>query len=664
MNFTNLFSILRIGSVELKNRLVALPVFTGYAYPDGRASPSLIEHYTQLAGTGVGMVVVANAAVAPDGVTSTYNLRADYDDYIPGLARLANAIQQQGARACLQLNHAGRFAKTDQPLLPAPVDGTNLAFNIAALREFMQFFPLEKRFQLTRYFLKQANAWRRPMSAESRDRIINDFADAAARAYQAGFDLIELHGANGYLLCQFLSSFTNKTPSDFGGDFAHRTKFPLAVIRAVKTRLPATFPMGFRLIVREWVPEGIALAEAIAFAEILQAEGIAYLSASAGSFNSIFFPEVLKKMSPPAYLQKDIAKLTRKVRIPTIISGRIITPSLADRLIRKNVADLIGLGRPLRADIHWLKKAADPGRKIKTCSNCNWCLKQVVLEEGFNCRQWPKLIQQRAVLDHQLLRRNYKILCVVADPGDLQRFEGSLPHCIPNLRGFPTPVALTVLFLDAGRQDKLLEKERDSFLTRCRNMLDRRGLTNATLDYEIGSAQESLEKEVQNAIRRGNYGVVLMGHKRRQAWQERLLYRERRKVIGLVGPGGGSNDVLVPVDLSDTTLLILTFLRNTYLGTPGMRVNAVHILTGPSSPAQHRWKALKKICGVEDDLPLHLFPSKGDTASEILAIVEATNCSAVIMGKRGISGIKRWLLGSVSARVLDGLTEQSLFLVD
>ena len=108
-----IFSPFRLGFQQLTNRLVALPVYTGYAYPDGRVSPQLIDHYTKLAQSGVAMVVVANAAISSDGITSTYNLRVDRDEYIPGLARLAKAIRQNGVIACLQLNHAGRFAKTD-----------------------------------------------------------------------------------------------------------------------------------------------------------------------------------------------------------------------------------------------------------------------------------------------------------------------------------------------------------------------------------------------------------------------------------------------------------------------------------------------------------------------------------------------------------------------
>jgi len=164
-NLSTLFSPINIGVHRLENRLVALPVYTGYAHPDGRVSSLLIEHYTRLAGSGVAMVVVANAAIASDGVISEYNLRVDRDEFIPGLNRLARSIKQSGALACLQLNHGGRFAKTGQPLLPSPIDGSSLSFNITSLKNFMEFFPLEQRFGLTHYFLNLAGKWRRAMSA-------------------------------------------------------------------------------------------------------------------------------------------------------------------------------------------------------------------------------------------------------------------------------------------------------------------------------------------------------------------------------------------------------------------------------------------------------------------------------------------------------------------
>jgi len=664
LKFAALFSPLRLGPYQLKNRLVALPVYTGYAYPDGRVSPQLIEHYTKLAQSGAAMVVVANAAVASDGATSTYSLRVDRDEYIAGLARLAKAIKQQGAIACLQLNHAGRFAKAEKPLLPSPTDSSNLVFNIEALKDFMNFFPLEKRFRLTRYFLKQANKWRHGITAEDMARIIVSFGEAGVRACDAGFDVIELHGASGYLLCGFLSPFTNRILDGFGGSFQNRTAFPLAVLKEIQRKLAAGFPIGFRLMLREWVPGGIDLAEAVAFARLLEKEGIAYLSGTVGSFNSIFFKDVMKKMAQPAYLRKDMQQLSREVGIATIISGRIINPALANEILRERAADLIGLGRPLRVDSNWVKKARTPYQKIILCMNCNWCLKRVVLEQGFSCRRWPKLIQQRADLNHQLLTRNYKELWVITDGNDLKLFKKALPVFLPNSQQHPIPISPTFFFLQTKNDGEISNQDREVFLKWSRKTLNRCGFSDALIHHVVKLAKETCDKEVQTEIKRGNYGVVLIRKNQRQPWRERILYQERGKVIALLGSSGHRNRILVPIDLSENTLLVLMFLRQLYIGRSEFKLNFLHVLSGPKKSAAHRWKELKRIIELDEKVELQCIAKNSEISDTILECVKAGGYGTIVMGKRGLSGIKRWLLGSVSSGVLRGLTEQSLFLVD
>ncbi len=661
---SGIFSRFTIGSCVLNNRLVALPVYTGFAYPDGSVSPPMLAHYRRLAASGVAMVVVANVAVSPDGVTSSYTLRIDRDDYIPGLAQLAQTIQQQGALACLQLNHAGRFAKTDRPLLPSPVDSENLAFNLSALKDFMQFFPLERRFILTRYFLKQAASWRRAMTPQDRDRIVAAFGDAAQRACRAGFDMVELHGAMGYLLCQFLSPTTHKGQADVDGDFQRRITFPLAVVREVKRRLPQDFPVGFRLITREWVPGGIDLPESLALAKILEQERIAYLSAAAATYNSIFLPHVLKHMARPGYLRDDTAKLTGQVRIPTIISGRIITPSLAEELIRAKVADLIGLGRTLRADVGWVSKALAGGQGIKRCLNCHWCLKRVILEQGFNCRRWPKLVQQRTDLDQKMLARSSKPLWVLQSRADLELFQASRALLFAgNAENDPMPPP-TVLFLSCEHPAGLSGDERQGFLEWTRAQRRRLGFKDAAPTSIFNPDPDFAQDVVQDEIRSGHYGVVVLARKSDQPWRERLVYHERQKVIGLLGTEGDRRQMLVPVDLSDTTLLVLRFLRRNYCTAPHFRVEVAHVLTGPANTAERRWKELLRISGFEAKLSIRLIPSQGDVAEDIINLVRTGAYGVVVMGKRGLSGIKRWLVGSVSAAVLRGLPQHSLFLVD
>ena len=664
LKFATLFSPFRLGPYWLKNRLVALPVYTGYAYPDGRVSPQLIEHYTRIAQSGVAMVVVANAAVASDGVTSTYNLRADRDECIPGLANLARVIKQQGAIACLQLNHAGRFAKTDKPIGPFPADSSNLAFNIGALKDFMNFFPLEKRFGLTRYFLKQANKWRQGITAENMQRILVNFGEAAARAQAAGFDVIELHGANGYLLSEFLSPFTNRVFNEFGGSFQNRTAFPLAVIREIRRKLAAEVPVGFRLMLREYVPGGIDLPEAVAFARLLEKEGITYLSGSIGSFNSIFFKDVRKKIAKLGYLRKDLSKLSSEVGIATIISGRVIKPALANELLEQSVADLIGLGRPLRVDFNWVKKARTSDPKIILCKNCNWCLKRVVLEQGFSCSRWPRLNQQRTDLNHQLLTRNYKELWVVVDRNDLKLLKNALPIFLPDGQRHPVPISPTILFLQTQSDQETSNEDREMFLGWSRKTLNRSGFDAGLMNYMVKSAKETCDKELQAEIRRGNYGVVIIGRNPHHPWRERLLFQERGKVIALLGPGERPNHILVPIDLSESTLLVLAFLRQLYIGRTAFKLDFIHVLTGPEKSVEHRWKELKRIIELNENLELQCIPKDREISDIILERVKAGTYGTIVMGKRGHSGIKRWLLGSVSRGVLRGLTEQSLFLVD
>ena len=654
----------RLGSCYLKNRIVALPVYTGYAHPGGQVSSLLIDHYQRLAESGIAMVVVANSAVAIDGVVSDNNLRIDDDAFIPGLRRLARAIKKRGSLACLQLNHAGRFAKTHQPLLPSSVDKTNIAFNVASMKDFMNAFPLEKRFGLTRYVLKQLNTWRRAMTAEDIERIITNFGDAAARAVESEFDMIELHGAGGYLVNQFLSPYTNKIQSAFGGDRAGRTAFPLAIIREIKTRTPLDFPLGFRLMVREWVPEGIDLPEALAFAKLLEREGVAYLSASVASYNSIFSKFAISQMARPGYLRKDMAAITGATTIPTIISGRVINPALAHKIIREGSADLVGLGRPLRVDPEWVVKAQVKGKKVTSCINCNWCLKRVVLGQGFGCRRWPKMVLEKTDLELKLLSRVYRGLFVVTDRGDLEIFRKTLPLLLPDSQKIPAAISPTIFFLKFSEYDRPFDSAQDDFLGWARRTLDRLGFKDGILHKHVQIAEETYEKEVHKAIGQGNHGLIFLCRNPTQAWRERLLYVEQGKVVALIGSSDHIREMLVPVDLSLTTLLVLKFLRQTYLGKTGYRLRFIHVSSGPPGRAKHRWEEIKKIVGIHENIPLDIIHAKSRVSEDILDQIRAENYGTIIMGKRGLSGIKRFLLGSVSRGVLRGLTDQSFFLID
>jgi len=207
--------------------------------------------------------VVENATVDyPTGNGSNRTLRADTDENMEGLTRLATTIKKQGALACQQINHAGRFAAIADPAL-AP----------SAVQTFGRM-P-------------------RALTKEEMRTIAKKFADAALRIKNAGFDMVELHGGTGYLLSSFVSPRTNKRDDEFGGSLANRQRFPLEVVRVVKSAV-GNFPVGYRFLADEWLPDGLKLAESVQYAKALAAAGVAYISVMGGTYESFFLPDVIQ----------------------------------------------------------------------------------------------------------------------------------------------------------------------------------------------------------------------------------------------------------------------------------------------------------------------------------------------------------------------------------
>lgn len=656
-----LFNPLKIGPLKIKNRIIVLPVHTGFAHTDGHVSSWLVKFCSRLAESGAGMVVVANTSVSFDGAVSRYNLRADKDEFIPGLAQLAKAIKKQGAVACLQLNHAGRFAKTPNPLLPSPITSSNLAFNVESLKDFMEFFPFETRFNLTRDLVNRFKTWRQSMTDDDRERVIDDFASSASRAHEAGFDMVELHGANGYLLCQYLSPFTNKIMTTFGGNIESRATFPLAVIKAIKERIPEKFPIGFRLILNEWVPGGIELPEALIIASIIEKAGVAYFSASAGTYNSIFSPGIRKKMQGTAYLEYELKKLKSIARIPVIASGRINTPSCANRIIKNGIADFVGLGRPLRTDPQWVKKAIRGDGKVTPCINCNWCLKRVVMEKGFNCRRWPRLHRDRTDLEHKLLTRNYKSLWVISSIMDMETFKRSWPYTVPDKGKKIYP---TILIFKTFTRDNDFDSAQRSFIHWAKTKIDPLYLTHAPVTYELRREKNNWENTLLEEITDGGHGHITVCADKSEPWRERMLYKVRGKAMTMLSFNRQLHRVMVPIDFSPVSLLVMSFLRQTLMRRNDFQFKFVHVKQNTSFPVNQEWRKFKQIARLNKQIPIQVVPPSSTVISTLVETIKTQKYGTVVMGKHGSSGIKRWILGSVSSGVLRHLTDQTLFLID
>jgi len=663
-----IFDGFQIGKLPLKNRLIALPIHTGYSHPNGAVSPILTDFYKRIAGSGVAMTVVANAAVSWDGAASSYNLRIDHDRYIQGLSALADSIRQQGALSCLQLNHAGMFAKAEQPQIPYPLDARHLLSYLSSLRDFMHFFPLEKRYELTRHLIRQSKGWRRGMADRDLKQVIASFGAAAERAFRARFDMIELHGAGGYLLSHFiLPPFHGMYGVHSKGAGLSPKGIPIlrSIIRAAKRNTPQDYPIGFRLMINEVGRSESGLKEAVAVAEMLQKEGIGYISLSAGSHFTFYSSSTLQDMSRPGYLRKAAAALRQRIDVPLVISGRITTPSLAQDLIGDSGADLIGLGRSVRADENWVKMAAF-GRehRIQACINCNWCLKRVILDEGFCCKRWSRKRQDRTDLDHKMLSRNTSWMLVIADIEDLELHKTCLPV---HFSGHPMPsgdMPQRVLVLHSGSSTELPGAISEWAGKFRRKMTAGCGGAGDPVVSIQQTGSQSRDRMVLAELNRYGNGLVFLGHNAREAWRKRLIFKARGKTVVLLGSHCRQCHALVPVDLSKTTLLILEFIHRFYSESSNFSFEFVHVLTGPSGPARVRWDQLKGVAGVKGNPRMTLIPLRTSVAEDLLAHALQGSYGTVIMGKRGLSDIKRRLLGSVSAKLLRGLTNQTVCLVD
>jgi 2,4-dienoyl-CoA reductase (NADPH2) len=356
-----LFTPYRIKNLMLKNRLTMAPMYVGYGNTNGSVSDVCLEHYKNMAATGVAMVVVENASVHFTGLSAPKSLRIDDELYLPGLRNLAKTIQNQGALAFQQINHAGRYAAVDQAIAPSPITTGDTT-------------PIE-------------------MTARAIDAVVEFFSSAAALVKAAGFDGVEINGALGYLLVQFLSPRTNHRKDDFGGSLENRMRFPLKVVDAVQNAVGADYPVGYRLLADELLPDGLHPDEMTVFAGELQRRNIAYLSVTAGTYESLYDDEYIKQESREGYTSHFAAVIKEAIPEASVIAaGRIQNPETADRILEEGQADLIGLARALFADPLWPQKAAglldEPINEYGRASSL--CVKRARLGLPAFCDKWDK----------------------------------------------------------------------------------------------------------------------------------------------------------------------------------------------------------------------------------------------------------------------------------
>lgn len=387
---------IRLGGIELKNRLVMAPVKTGYATVEGQVTEELIGYYLNRAKGGVGLIVLESAYVDPSGKEIPRQLGIYDDSLVDGLKRLITPLQEAGSKVAVYINHAGRIANpmvTKLPLIaPSPIACPTIGVE-------PQGIPHE-----------DIKKWQ------------NTYVKAAIRAYEAGADALEIQFGHGYLIHQFLSPHTNKREDEYGGSFENRIRFGMEILDEIRKEIGADFPIIVRISADEFVPGGWTLEDAIRLAKALEDKGVAAIDVSLGS-SCESGAITLQTLGTQKGLAWEFAsKIKEQVNIPVIAVGRINTPELAEEILVSGKADLVALGRPLVADPLFVEKATSGrSKEIRRCAACHQgCLDELRAGRRFGCNFNPSVGKEEEIEIQKAPQPGKKVFIIGAGPAGLE----------------------------------------------------------------------------------------------------------------------------------------------------------------------------------------------------------------------------------------------------
>jgi 2,4-dienoyl-CoA reductase-like NADH-dependent reductase (Old Yellow Enzyme family) len=333
---SSLFSPLRLRDVTLRNRIAVSPMCE-YSSADGFANDWHLVHLGSRAVGGAALVLTEAIAVTADGRISPEDLGIWQDAHVEELARIARFCVGQGAVWGTQLAHAGRKASTFRPWDPgrgaiAPDAGgwTPVA---PGAEPFDPTYPVPQ-----------------PLDEDGIGAIVRAFADGARRTLEAGGSVIEIHGAHGYLVHEFLSPLVNRRTDRWGGSFENRTRLALEIVRAVRGVWPERLPLFVRLSATDWVPDGWDIEQTVALARLLRAEGVDLIDVSSGGAVPVP-PGTIP--AGPLYQTPLAERVRREAGISTGAVGLITEPADAEAIVADGRADLVFLARELLRDPYW-----------------------------------------------------------------------------------------------------------------------------------------------------------------------------------------------------------------------------------------------------------------------------------------------------------------------
>lgn len=373
--FEYLFEPIRIGTMELRNRIVMPPMTVGYGVLDGTVTERHRDYYEARARGGAGLIITEAAAISPDRKYGLVPLGLYDDAQIPSWGELARAVHAHGAKLAAQLMDPGpesiEMLSGIQPVGPSPVRGRSVYRSVP-----------------------------RELSVDEIQAIVDEFAEAVRRARDAGLDAIEVHAAHGYaLIGSFLSPFFNKRIDSYGGSLEGRMKLLLEVLDAIRARVGRDFPIIVRISGDDRRAGGRTLQETEFVARILASAGVDALEVSGGTIPDVFWAVVAPSGTPLALNAPFSAAVKQVVDIPVICVGRINTPGIAEFVLATGRADLVSMGRALNADPELPNKAAAGDLEdIAPCVGCNTgCIGTVVAGGQASCVVNPAAGKERAM---------------------------------------------------------------------------------------------------------------------------------------------------------------------------------------------------------------------------------------------------------------------------
>jgi len=395
MTFKHLFEPYTLRGLTLKNRLISAPCERNYANIDGSMTQQYIDYLIERAKGGVGLIILESMYTHPVGRGHIRQLGIYDDKLIPGLRRMTDAVHKHGAKVASEPMFTGRetssYITGFQPVAPSMVPCKVLAGG-------------ETPRELTVAEIKQ---------------LIDGYGEAARRSVEAGFDLIEIHGAHGYIINQFLSPFTNKRIDEYGGSFENRMRFPLEIIARVRQVVGDRYPIAYRMSADEKVEGGLHVEEMVAFSKKLEEVGIDLIDVSAGIYESVIW--IAQPMAFPRGCLVDLGwEIKKRVKIPVSIVGRINHPELAEEILATKKADFIAIGRALHADPYWpLKAQRGQVDHIRICPACMSCSDQLATNLPITCAINPEAGRERELAIKPVKKRK-KVLVIGAGPAGME----------------------------------------------------------------------------------------------------------------------------------------------------------------------------------------------------------------------------------------------------